>query len=214
MLRISLIFIGLLFSTLIIATPMLKADFIFESQSEFVAAAGSLDIETFESSPNIGTEDSGGLLEIIFDDFTASADIEALKIFDTPLFGNGNTTPGGENYLAVDTDIGFTSTDLTLSFDSPIDSLGFFLVDAEEPYTVSIDGSEFSIGGFGDGSVSYFGIIADSPFGSITIASTGTDSFSSIDDVSYGNSIPEPSSCLIICIVAAAFLKRKQTAAN
>lgn len=186
------------------------ADEIFNSQLEFLAAAGSVMTETFENAPNIGTPGGGGEEMIVFDYFSATSAIPALKIFDSPMSGNFNTTTGGAKYFAIDTDIGHTGSAVTLTFEDSLWAFGLFLIDPEEDYTILINGVDFTVPETGNGTSTYFGIITDTSFSDVEISGVvGADSFSSFDDVSFA-AVPEPSSLFVFGFAAGATLVRRQ----
>ena len=194
----------------LLATCNVQADQTFSSQVDFLGAAGAVTTETFENSPNVGSPGSGAMEMLIFDLFEVTSNPPALKVFDLPMFGNFNTTPGGTRYLAADTDYGEREADLTFSFNSPVRSFGFFLIDADADHTVEVHSSEFVVPGLGDGSVAYFGIVADQPFTNVIVNGGFEDSFFSIDDVSIG-SVPEPSSAIVtIGVLCFAAVRRKK----
>jgi len=193
--------------------PAARADLVFNLQGDFLAAAGSVMTETFESQPNIGTPGAGAQTMIDFDDFSATSARPALKIFDSPMVGNFNTTPNGAKYLAVDTDVGNTGTTVTLTFQQSLRTFGLFLIDLEEDYTILINGMTYTVLATGNETSTFFGIITDVPFNNVGISSEfETDSFSSFDDVSFGV-VPEPSSLLMFGIGMGVLLtqRRKDT---
>jgi hypothetical protein len=160
------------------------------SQAEFLAQAQDVVVEDFEDEPNSGTPDGGGVSQIAFDGFTASAGMPAVKVFDTPQFGNDNTTPGGAKYLSFDTDVGSVAADGTLTFDSGVYAAGFFLIGMDEPrpITVEVDGVHYPFDPTGFDGVGYIGVLSNTPIGSLTIHPAAGDSLWSVDDVAMGRS--------------------------
>jgi len=182
----------------------------YYSQADFYAAAGpdSLLLEDFEDEPTIGTGDDGAQALITLDDFIASSTPSALKILDEPFVGNHNTTPAGQKYLSADTDISYTSAEVTLTFDEPITAFGLYLVDVEEFVNVTIAGATYIVQDNGNGGESYFGIISPTPFTTVHLDMGTTDSHTSMDDVAY---TPEPASLFLLGSGALLMLgKRRQ----
>jgi len=157
----------------------------YSDEASFLAAAGLVATEDFEDEPLVGTAGGGAQTLITFDDFTATSTPAALKVLDSPWYGNHNTTAGGAKYLSADTDIGWTSSEVTLAFDYAISAFGLYLIDIEDGVTLTIGGSDYTVPGHGSGGESYFGIIAEDPFATVYMDMGETDSHSSIDDVSY-----------------------------
>ena len=61
---------------------------IFEDPAAFLAEAGLVAVENFESVSPIGTPDGGGLETLPLDKLTIFSDLEALKIAPFPISGN------------------------------------------------------------------------------------------------------------------------------
>jgi len=174
---------------------------VFFDAGSFLSQASSLpgtvEVEDFEGAPLSGTLEGGALPFISFAPFTAASVPDAVKVLDTPSVGNHNTTPGGSQYLGVDTDIGSLSADLTLTFDEEVAAVGFFLISADHinavdptPVTVVVQGFEYTMPVPDENEEAFFGITSGSAFTSVEIRPDDVDSFYSIDDVSY---VPEPS---------------------
>ena len=180
----------------------------YTDEASFVAASGPLALETFESSPTIGDPSGGGQAMLTFGSLTASSTPDALKVFDAPSFGNMNVTPGGSQYLAVDTDIADTGAIVTFTFDQPTFEFGSFVIDVQSSVvTVMVEGEMFEIPIAGDGSVQYFGVVSDMPITSISF-DMGTDSFNSFDDIRY--TIPTPGAAAIMSFAGLMALRRRR----
>lgn len=163
----------------------------YDNQADFLAAAGAVTTEDFESEPASGLCSGGIVALLVLSDFTATSSPDALRVNNVACFGNHNTTPGGANYLSVDTDIGFVSGDVLLSFAAPIDAFGLYLVDIEGSLEITIHGNVYPVPGTGDGGEAYFGIISAAPFTSIALSDpTTNDSHWSMDDLAYRASGP------------------------
>lgn len=160
---------------------------IFDNQAEFLAAAGPVTTEDFEDEPVVGTCDSMNVPTITVDDFSATTVPEAAKLLDIPCFGNHNTTPGGVKYLSFDTDAGGVSSEVTITFNSPISALGFYIIDLDNnPLEVTINDIPYTVPATGDEGEAYFGIISNTSFTTIGLRIlTGYDSHYSVDDVAY-----------------------------
>ena len=121
---------------------------VFTDRAAFEAAAGALVIETFEDDPLSGTPSGGAVVSISFDDFRVDTDPPAAKVIDVPFAGSENTTPGGKNYLYLDTDRGLVGSRSTFTFDAPITTFGFDYTGMGETgnqFTVEIDGMLFVV---------------------------------------------------------------------
>jgi len=185
---------------------IIQADTVFDNQADFFAAVGAVVTEDFESyTPG---DPSGGAVSFMdFGTFSATSDPAALKILSGDFFGNHNTTPGGSQYLSADTDIGGVSADVTLTFDEPVFAFGLYLVDAEDGGFIHIGNDFHPFAGGPDGVETYFGIISDTPFTTITIDAGDTDSHWSMDDVSYA--VPAPGSIAALLIGLGSIRRRR-----
>jgi len=168
------------------ATAASGANLVF-SESAFLAEAQGVVLEDFEDEPTSGTPDAGGVSQLAFDGFTANTSLPAAKLFDAPLAGSANTTPGGSKYLGIDTDVGGVGASATLIFDPPVYAVGFQLIDAElETSAITLDGVVYPIAATSAGGHDYIGILSNSAFATLTITPSSADSFWSLDDVSMG----------------------------
>lgn len=180
----------------------------YDNEADFIAASGPLALETFESSPTIGDIASGGQPLLTFGGLTVESTPDALKVLDAPAFGNMNVTPGGSQYLAVDTDIADTGAIVTFTFDQPTFEFGSFVIDVQSSVaTVMVQGEMFEIPIAGDGSVQYFGVVSDMPITSISF-DMGIDSFNSFDDIRY--TIPTPGAMAIMCAGGLMAIRRRR----
>ncbi len=167
------------------------ANLVF-SEAAFLAAAEGVVVEDFEDEPTSGTPDGGGVTQLVFDGFTASTSPPAAKLFDTPVAGSANTTPGGSKYFGIDTDVGNVGATATLVFDPPVYAVGFQLIDAElGPSEITLDGVVYPIAATAAGGHDYVGILSNTAFTTLIIAPESVDSFWSLDDVAMGRD-PSP----------------------
>ena len=170
----------------------------YTDRTSFNAAAGSLTIETFESSSLVGNPGSGAVQSIAFADFSVSASPAAAKLADADHFyGSFNTTPGGKNYLYLDTDVGFQGSTATFSFNALTHAIGFDYTGVRErgtTFDVTVDGTTFTLApNVDDDSFGFWGYTSEAGFTSFTVA-TSLDSGYSLDQITYTAAIPEPQS--------------------
>ena len=98
---------------------------IFDSEADFLLAAGPLFLEDLETTPLVGNS----LPMLAFDGFRAVTVPAALKVLDTPESGNHSISAFGPNYLAIFSPSLLMPAHLTLEFEPAVNKLGF--VDAE-----------------------------------------------------------------------------------
>lgn len=173
-----------------------QAATIFTDRASFDADAGTVAIETFESSPIVGNTSSGAVPSIAFTGFTVSSTPTATKVIDVnPYFGAFNTTPGGKNYLYIDTDVGLQGSTATFVFDHPIYSIGFDYTGFNElgsVFDLTIDGSVYSIApNQNDSSFGFWGYTSTVSFNTLSLF-TSTDSGYGLDQMTYTSPVPVP----------------------
>jgi PEP-CTERM motif len=189
----------------------------YTDRSSFEAAAGSLRIETFEASPLVGTTSLGAVADLAFTDFSVSSDPTATKLLDTDhFFGSFNTTPGGKNYLLLDTDEGLLGSTATFFFSSAIHAIGFDYTAFDEPdssFDLTVDGTTFALApNTNSDSFGFWGYTSVAGFTSFSF-SAATDSSYSFDQLTYSVAIPEPQTYALLllglgCIAAHARRRR------
>lgn len=168
----------------------------FTDRASFSAAAGNLSIETFESSPLVGTTSSGAVQRMAFTDFSVSTGPAATKLVDVDhYFGSFNTTPGGKNQLSLDTDAAFQGSTATFSFNALTHAIGFDYTGVSErgtTFELTVDGTTYSLAPNVDlNSFGFWGYTSAAGFTSFTL-STSLDSGYSLDQVTYTAAIPIP----------------------
>ncbi len=181
---VSFLFGGGVILMLVLSAPAF-ADTVYNNQADFYAAAGSLSVKDFEDETPWAHPDDAGVGQMVFEDFTATSDPDALKILAVPWYGNHNMTPGGSQYLSADTDIGGVGSDVVIVFDYPITEFGLWITDNEySGGSVTVHGIANPVPAGPDGCEHYFGIISDVPFTTVSLY-MGNDSQWSMDDVAY-----------------------------
>lgn len=189
---------------LAIAATSAQAAQIFTDRALFEAAIGAgFTIEDFESAPLVGDQVSGATPFQDFGPFSVSSVPDAVKVADFPHSGNDNTTPGGQQYLYLDTDTMLQGSVVTITFDGGMSAVGFDYVDLNEPgsvATVTTDGQVFPLaltpGNGNQFDPVFWGIIGDAPIVSLTIDS-GLDSGWTLDQLTY---IPEPGTGVLLAL--------------
>ncbi len=191
----------------------------YTDRANFLADAGNVDIETFESSPIVGTTNSGAVESIAFDDFTVSSTPVATKVINADAYyGVFNTTPEGENYLYIDTDEGYVGSTATFVFDSPKTSIGFDYTGFNESgstFDLSINGDTYSLAmNPNDPTSAFWGYTSEQSFSSFSFT-TSSDSGYSFDQVTYSE-IPVPAAIWLFVsglagLTGAGIGKRRST---
>lgn len=179
---------------------------VFTDRALFEAALLTSTTEDFESYATVGTPDPllnipDGLAALDLNDFSLTATPNAIKIWDAFHSGSHNTTPGGTQFLYLDTDnlgiangnsVGSTTV---FSLYNPVDAFGFDYTGVFEPgtgFTVSIGSDVFNPGLNNPEDVPLFwGVIGLGTFSTVTLA-TSLDSGYGVDEVTFGSAVPLP----------------------
>ena len=169
-----------------VAESPVNATTIFTDRSLFLAAAGTIQTETFNSySTNIsleGTTLDTGLLTV---DGTASTflSIDALT---------GSYSPGdGTSYLLG---LGFTGESIMFTFNSPIKSFGldmYAVNDEIERSRIIINGITYTLPTVATLVASFFGIVSDDEFSSVQLLAVAGEQ-AGYDNVTFGSPSPVP----------------------
>ncbi|MCA9287335.1 MAG: hypothetical protein KDA05_02055, partial [Phycisphaerales bacterium] len=162
----------------------------FTDRGAFNLAAGSTTTDGFETYALIGTTASGAIANFAGNDFAASSTPAAIKIINAPAFGALNTTPGGAQYLYLDTDMGNVGCDLTIAFNAAVSAIGFDYSDMDTlPLVINVDGQSFTAPASGNGAAAFVGYVSSGTFSTISMNS-GTDSGWGLDELSYSAGAP------------------------
>jgi len=149
---------------------------LYDNEAAFLGDAGTLNFESFESASG-----SGNLIDV--GDFAVTD--TSLEIKSGTNTATHHATDGSQ-YLYHG-----GGGNLTLSFDSAVDAVGFFLTDlfwtaiGPEVVVTTDTGEVINTGLTDQTSEAYVGIIADSLFSTLTIALQNGDGVG-LDSVSYG----------------------------
>jgi len=170
----------------------------FTDRAAFEAALGAFSVETFESAPLSGSGSSGGVASISFDDFKVDTVPPAAKVLNFTHFGAFNTTPGGANYLYLDSDVGFVGVATTITPNNPVHAIGFdytSIVVASSTNTVTVQGQAFTLALSTSTQHRFFGYISTNgqALADLTV-STSTNSAYGIDQLTLGAPCSSPSS--------------------
>ena len=200
---------------------------VYTDRTSFEASLASFIIEDFESTALVGSADGGATASVSLSDFSLSAAVKstganAVKVLDTVIFGTGNTTPGGERYVYIDSDLSSQGTLTTISFFSGIQAIGFdysgLSQSGAEP-TITIGDEEFSLdlNPWPPAKPNvveslFWGFTADAPFSTLVIDS-GIDSAYGIDQVTYSSvpSVPEPGTAILLALGLGLLASRAST---
>jgi hypothetical protein len=176
---------------------------LYSDEAAYLAAAGPVVIEDFETSPPVLTKQ----LSISFPLFTVSSDPSAVKVLNAP-DPNGNHAASGTNFLSFDTDLGALAARATLTFAIPIKSIGFYAIDVEDGLSV-LDNSPIGVNS-ASGQQRYFGMVSDDSFTVVTLYAGNTDSHWSIDKIAVVR-VPEPSAPLIFTAIGMTAMARRRS---
>jgi hypothetical protein len=174
----------------------------FTDRAAFNAAAGTVKVETFESSPIVGTVDTGAVQIISFADFKVGSTPVATKLLATDhYFGAFNTTPGGARYLYIDTDVGLLGSMAVFAFNSPIRAIGFDYTSFGEPgstFNLTVQGTTYAIAPNANANASgFWGYTSTTDFSNFSFTAS-TDSGYAFDQVTYTGVVPEPQSVALL----------------
>jgi hypothetical protein len=198
---------------------------VYTDRATFEAALGSSSVENFESYPTAGTPDPlfstipNGLTSLDLNDFSLTATPQAIKIWDAAHSGSHNTTPGGSQFLYLDTDTGTVGSTTDFSLYNPANAFGFDYTGVYEPgtdFTVSIGAEVFNLALNNPESTPLFwGVIGPGSFSDITLHTT-TDSGYGVDDVTFGAAVPLPPAFWLfgsgLLVLAGGTFKRRSRA--
>lgn len=174
---------------------------VYTDRAAFESALDSFAVENFESYPTVGTPDPlistipNGLDNLALNDFSLTATPQAIKIWNAAHSGSDNTTPGGSQFLYLDTDMGTVGSTTGFSLYNPANAFGFDYTGVYEPgtdFTVTIGAAVFNLAlNSPESTPLFWGVIGLDSFSDITLY-TSTDSGYGVDDVTFGAAIPLP----------------------
>jgi len=172
-------------------------------------------IETFESyagpiidpHPHQSGGGPNGLTSLSLDSFSLTADPQAIKIWNAPvtlpvsglLEGSRNTTPGGSQFLYLDTDESKQGSETVFELYSSVNAFGFEYTGVFQPddpptpsiFTVTVNLETFNLDRNNlAGDQLFWGVIGPN-FTTATLF-TSLDSGYGVDDVTFGSAIPLP----------------------
>jgi len=189
-----------------LAAPALASDATYATESAFLAGAGSLVVESFESLAG----SSRGLAPIVTPGFTistAGAPIGVQTAADAPDAGFGGAATDGTHWVSVYLP-NLAQGSITLSFASPTTAFGVKLIDIGETsgnVVLSTNTGAYAGGvtllnfppTLANGAVSFVGLTQSTPFTRITISVSGIDEAYGLDQVRI-SAVPEPASALAL----------------
>ncbi len=185
--------------------PIQATILTFDDEGDFLTAAGTVSVESFESSS--GTN----LLALTTPSFQLDHS-SGFSVLNSPSpFGTFATD--GVRFLE---ELTVQPNEFRFhNFVSPLRAFGLFITDygdfGSAPLTLTINNSQTIViattGGL-DGNLRYFGVVANAGEEIIDIRLTSDDAIG-IDEVSFSSAVPEPSSFLLLG-VAVLLMARKR----
>ncbi len=175
-----------------IAGPAAADAQVFTDRASFEAALGGAVREPFEAASLVGTTGTGAQPSLSFPDFTVATAPNAAKVIDVPYYGAANTTPGGKNYLYLDTDIGGQGSISTFTPAASVFGVGFDYTGLQTGVTVTVQGQTFPLPDTSSASARFWGFVSSAPISSFVVNS-GTDSGYGIDEMTFGQPCGAPS---------------------
>lgn len=186
---------------------------VYTDRAAFLAAAGTTQTETFESSAVGAFSSSGGVFNQAFDGFSYSGQNNGnyVGIANGAVSDSGPNYPvpaefDGQNYLAwANTNTG-GAVSMTLTLNAATTAFGFdwFNTDFSDQYTFSVTGGPsftgppFTVVSGGSANSGFFGLISDSAFSDVTITNTfnggyiSDEGFDNLTTNGVGSSNPSP----------------------
>lgn len=205
------------------AAPLMRADAVYTSSATFnTAIAGStITTQNFDSTAAGTLVTTLGGLTFSYNCGGCGASLVVQDLFDTT---------SGTNYLGTDDVTGalFGGDSLTLTFSSPVNAAGLFIIGFNSvlagDFTLSNGATSVSNpllqeSTLGDGGLVYFlGISSASGFSSITLTSVPGGPLFNVDDITTATgtitppitTVPEPASFLLLGSGALGMLWRKR----
>lgn len=211
--------VGAIVCFTLMALPAQATITTYDSEASFLAAAGALDFESFETLPPSDTG-SDFLSVVSTPNFDVSTSQQFMQIRGDPpvsfaphgnqvLFWSAETqgTITFDNFGPGIYSFGLYITDWANSVDPGYLAALIFTNDIGDTDTIASTDT-----GLGDYNDIFFGVVSDTPFTSVSLTTTNNDGWIFFDKVYTGEPVPEPSTFLLMALglICTAGASRKK----
>jgi len=144
----------------------------------------------FEAIAPFGARVGGGVSSYSLPGIELSAPLPAIKVLSKKYSGARNTTPGGRNYLSIDTDLRRQGTITNFDFDTALQAIGFYLIDQDaSDAVITVDGIDYTMPEVNDGEAVFFGLLFSEPsaLAMRLQIDSGKDAQIAIDDLRFSD---------------------------
>lgn len=185
------ILLSMLISCLSLSSGVQSMPLHFSDEALFNQAVASEPFShaiDFEESEIFGARVGGSVSRHQLPGVELSSPLSAIKVLSKNYSGGHNITPGGRNYLAIDTDLRSTGTVVDFDFESTLQSIGFYVIDHDaSDTTIRAGGVDYVMPEVSDGEAAFFGLLFTKTSTLVTKiqVDSGKDSIIAIDDLRF-----------------------------